>query len=88
MIKSLINLLATSASFVALLLVANTALAAPKIVNSVAQTVAQPVMEQVSLNVSSPSLELTAGQSNSIFKHFGCCCAVCSQAATESKINI
>lgn len=88
MIKSLINLLAASASFVALLLVANTAVAVSPMTNSIMQTVAQPAIEQVSLNMISPSLELTAGQSNAIFEHFGCSCTVCSQAAKDLKINI
>jgi hypothetical protein len=88
MIKSLINLLAASASFLALLLVANTALATPQITNSVVQTLAQPIIEQVSLNLLSPSLQLSAGQSNSISEYFGCSCAACSQAARDSKIDI
>lgn len=88
MMKNLLRLLAASASFVALLLVANTAIAAPKINNSLAQTVNQTALQQVSLNVISPDLELINEQNNSMFDHLGCSCSICTQAVEKTKINI
>ena len=88
MMKNLLCLLAASASFVALLLVANTAIAAPKIDNSLAQTINQTTLQQVSLNVISPNLEFVNEQNNSIFDHLSCSCSICTQAIEETSISI
>ena len=85
MIKNLLRLLAVSTSFVALVLLTNPAMAASQIDNSLAQTVAhQPVLQQVSLNVISPSLESITQENDSPIAHLGCSCAVCTQAVEQT----
>lgn len=84
MINYLLRLLAASTSFVALLLVANTAIAVPQIDSPLTQTINQPALQQVSLNVLSPTLEL-ANQPHTILNdHFGCSCPACIQAAGQT----
>jgi hypothetical protein len=78
MLKNLLRLLATSASLVALLLFANTALAASSIDNAQILTIKQSELQLVNLNVISPTLELTNQSHNSLLQHFGCSCPVCN----------
>ena len=83
MINYLLRLLAASTSFVALLLVANIAIAAPQIDSSQTQTINQPALQQVSLNVISPALQLANKPHNFLNEHLGCSCAACIQAAGQ-----
>ncbi len=82
MLKNLLRLLATSASLVALLLFANTAIAATTD-NFLLLTVKQPELELVNLNVISPGLELTNQYNNTLLQHLGCSCAVCTQGINQ-----
>jgi hypothetical protein len=79
MLKNLLRLLATSASLVALLLFANTALASSSIDNAQISTVRQSELQLVNLNVTSPTLKLTNQSQNPLLQHFGCTCPVCTQ---------
>jgi hypothetical protein len=83
MLKHLLRLLATSASLVALLLFANTALASSSIDNVQISTVRQSELQLVNLNVTSPILELTNQSHNSLLQHFGCTCPVCTQISEQ-----
>ena len=84
MINYLLRLLAASTSFVALLLVANTAIAAPQIDSSLNQTFNQPALQQVSLNVISPTLGLINQPNNLLNEHLGCSCAACTQVMEQT----
>ncbi len=79
MIKNLLRILASSVTFVAVMLVANIAMpkaiAFPQVDN-----VSQPTSLSVSLNVISPSLE-SYQSNNSLLDHLGCSCATCTQGA-------
>lgn len=80
MLKNILRLLAASASFVALLLVTNPAIATtPQTSDRQWQS---PV---VSLNVVSPFLQ--ASNTDTLINHFGCSCAVCIQSI-ENTIQI
>ncbi|WP_036483395.1 hypothetical protein [Myxosarcina sp. GI1] len=78
MFKYLINLLATATSLVTLLLIATSATALPQKVEF-PKALVDSQLQRVSLNVISPELK-TATESYTSFSHFGCTCAVCTQA--------
>lgn len=73
MIKTILRLLATSTSFVALLFVTNSAIAAMPI----EQPITQIETSVVSLSVISPTLQLIGNGNNDLPNHLGCTCAVC-----------
>ena len=75
MIKSILRLLAASTSFVALLLITNSAIAAPVDF----ARIESPQLNIVNLNVISPALQL-AGNDNSLSEHLGCSCGLCTQS--------
>ncbi len=79
MIKYLISLITTFASFVPLLLFGNTAVANPVPNSTLNQPSSDTVMEVVNLNVNSPFLQLNNKTATPILAHFGCSCAVCTQ---------
>ena len=83
MIKYLISLITTVASFVALLLFGNTAVANPVANSTVTQAPSDTVMEVVNLNVNSPFLQLNNQTAASNFDHLGCSCAVCTQGVIK-----
>lgn len=73
MLKNILRLMAVSASFVALLLVTNPAIATTPL------TIDHHWRSSViSLNVVSPVLQ--ASNTNTLINHFGCSCAVCIQS--------
>ena len=74
MFKNVLRLLAASASFVALLLIAN-----PAIVSSTDNSISQVESPTFNLNVISPSLELI-GSSKTLSNHIGCSCTTCVQS--------
>lgn len=74
MIKSILRLLAASTSFVALLLITNSAIAANPV--DLAR-IESPQLNIVNLNVISPALQL-AGNDN-ISENLGCSCGLCTQ---------
>lgn len=79
MIKSVLRLLAASTSFVALLLVTHSAIAATPLDK------AQVELHHLSLNVISPSLQLVSQDSNNtLLDHLGCSCAVCTQGINQT----
>ncbi|WP_019509097.1 hypothetical protein [Pleurocapsa sp. PCC 7319] len=88
MINYLLRLLAASTSFVVLLLVANTAIAAPQIDSALTQTINQPELRQFSLNVISPTLQLINQPHNLLNEHLGCSCADCIQAIGQTSNTI
>lgn len=88
MINYLLRLLAASTSFIALLLVANTAFAAPQIDSPLSQTINQPALQRVSLNVLSPALQLAHQPHNILNEHLGCSCATCIQALGQTSNTI
>ena len=75
MVKNILRLLAASTSFVALLLIANPAIAFASTDDSISQ-VESPTFN---LNLISPSLELI-GSSKTLSNHVGCSCATCVQS--------
>ncbi|MEM8722579.1 MAG: hypothetical protein AAGE84_25370 [Cyanobacteria bacterium P01_G01_bin.39] len=81
MIRTLLRLLATSSSLVALLLFTNSALAVTPADNSLNQ-IAAPA---VSLNVVSSTLQLHTNFDND---HIGCSCGVCIQAIEQINTHI
>ncbi|MEM7595522.1 MAG: hypothetical protein AAF383_29150 [Cyanobacteria bacterium P01_A01_bin.83] len=81
MIKTLLRLLTTSSSLVALLLFTNSALAVTPTDNWLNQT-ASPA---ISLNVVSSTLQL---HTNFDDDHLGCSCAVCTQAIEQINTHI
>ncbi|MBE9044622.1 hypothetical protein IQ255_09430 [Pleurocapsales cyanobacterium LEGE 10410] len=83
MIKNLLRLLATSTSFVALLLIANLAVVITP-VNNLAQ--AEPSFS--SLNLLSPSLQLISSDRHTLTNHLGCSCATCTQSVAQISRNI
>jgi hypothetical protein len=80
MLKNILRLLATSASFVALLFATNQAIATNLTVEHQLQS---PV---VSLNIFSPTLQLA--NNNTLLDHFGCSCAVCIQSLEQNTNRI
>lgn len=84
MIKGILRLLATSASFVALLLTTNSAIAATTIddpINQIESSV-------VSLNVVSPHWQLIGNANNNLLDHLGCACAACTQGITQTNSDL
>lgn len=81
MIKSILRLLAASTSFIALLLITNSAIAVVPMTNDLNQ-LETPI---VSLNLVSPTLQL-ARDTNSLFEHSGCSCALCTQSVNKTTI--
>ena len=83
MIKSILRLLAASTSFVALLLITNSAIAAAPV--DLAR-IESPQLNIVNLNVISPALQL-AGNENSLSEHLsehlGCSCGLCTQSINQ-----
>lgn len=91
MIKNLLRILASSATFVAVMLITNTAIAQPGIDISSAQ------MDRVSasqagssfINLSQISSSLKPYKSdNPLLDHLGCSCAVCTQGVTPGSSNV
>ena len=83
MIKSILRLLAASTSFVALLLITNSAIAATPIdnpLNRVESSIA-------SLNVISPSLQSMSNGNDSLMDHLGCSCAICTPEIKQTTSN-
>ena len=78
MIKNLI--LSASTSFIAILLIANSAIAITAIDNSLAQT----KQSALDLNIISPSLQLISNSNPS--NHFGCSCLSCIQSTQTTTI--
>ena len=81
MLKYILRLVAASASLVALLLVANQAIAATPVSNSPVRLDSAPV----SLNIVSPSLQLNKGN-DTLLQHLGCTCAACIQTEQSRQI--
>ena len=81
MIKSILRLLAASTSFVALLLITNSATA-------VALEPTQIELPQLSLNIIGPTLQLASDRDRTSLDHLGCSCGVCTQqnALVSNKI--
>ena len=88
MLKKLINLCAASASFVALLLLANNNIVIPEITNPISLAVVQPMSQQVSLNVANTALGLTSDRGNILLEHSGCSCSLCSQLINYSSREV
>ncbi len=84
MIKSILRLLAASTSFVALLLMTNSAIAA----TSIDYTVNQVEPSVVSINVVSPSLQLIGNGNNNLVDHLGCSCAECTQEIEQTSSDL
>lgn len=78
MIKKL--LLSASTSFIAILLVANSAIAVTAFDNSLAQT----KQSALNLNIISPSLQLISDSDP--LNHFGCSCLTCIQSTQNTTI--
>ena len=74
MLKNVLRLLTASTSFIALMLMTNSAIALPVAGNSISQ-VESPAVD---LNLISPSLELI-GSSKTLSSHIGCSCEACVQ---------
>ena len=79
MIKSILRLLAASTSFVALLLITNSAIAAVPVDLA---GIESPQLNIVNLNVISPALQL-ASNDNSLSEHLGCSCGLCTQSINQ-----
>lgn len=79
MIKSILRLLAASTSFVALLLITNSAIAATPV--DLAR-IESPQLNIVNLNVISPALQLASNDniSGHLSEHLGCSCGLCTQS--------
>ena len=75
MIKNLLRLFASSATFIAVMLVANIAIAAPQIEDNSALAIDQSSSSLINLNVISASLD----SNNSLLDHLGCSCGICTQ---------
>ena len=75
MFKSILSLLAASTSFVALLLITNSAIATT--LNH--YTMSQAKSSSISLNIVSPVLELVSSQQNNHLDSSNCCCDTCVQ---------
>ncbi|MCC0176513.1 hypothetical protein I4641_05910 [Waterburya agarophytonicola K14] len=88
MIKNLLRLLASSATFVAVMLVANITVAAPQIDNTSILTTARSQSSLVSLNVVSPSLVFDCQPNHFLSDSLGCSCAVCTQGIESTSNNI
>ena len=80
MIKSILRLLAASTSFVALLLITNSAIAATPIDNPLNRVESSIV----SLNVITPSLESISNGNDNLLDHLGCSCATKILVSTSS----
>ncbi len=80
MIKSILRLLAASTSFVALLLITNSAIATTPIDNPLNRLESSIV----SLNVISPSWQSMSNGSDNLLDHLGCSCAICTQGIEQT----
>ena len=88
MIKKLLCLLAASANFVTVLLVANVAIAATQIDDASLLSVNRSTLQLVNLNVISPSLNIVQQSNNILLDHLGCSCAVCTRGTNTTSSNI
>lgn len=88
MIKSLLKLLAASANFVALLLVANTAMATPQISDAAVSVAPQAKPQYISLNRVDSELKFTTQQTNPLGEHLGCSCSLCTQVSEQLSSHI
>ena len=90
MIRRLISVITTFASFIGLLVIGNNALANPYENSTITQAPSTNVMKAIDLNVSSPFWELNSKISISLsdqvnpslrdnVPHLGCSCAVCTK---------
>ena len=84
MIKNLLRLLASSASFVAVLLIANMAIAAPQVDNYQPQIVDRAGLESVNLNLVSSTLKLIPYSEHTSGDRLGCSCTACTQAISSN----
>ena len=84
MIKSILRLFAASTSFVALLLITNSAITATPIDNPLNQV----ELSVVSLNVISPSLQSMSNGNDNLLDHLGCSCAMCTQGIKQTIGNL
>ena len=80
MIKTLLRILASSATLVAVMLVANIAVARPD--SAIAVERVGSVPSTVNLNLVSPSLQSIHADDFS-FNGLGCSCAACTQKASQ-----
>ena len=76
MFKSILRLLAASTSFVALLLITNSAIAT----TLDHYTMSQAKSSSISLNVISPVLQIVGDRENNHLDSSGCCCDTCVQS--------
>ncbi|MCU0532817.1 MAG: hypothetical protein MUD14_02840 [Hydrococcus sp. Prado102] len=83
--KNLLALLAASASLSVMLLMANTAYAAPIVAKNLG-LVSTPIVRVVSLNLANPTLNLTNQTSNPILHNLGCACASCTGFSKQLSI--
>lgn len=103
MIRRLISIITTFASFIGFLLIGNNAMANPVENSTVTQATSNQVIEIVNLNVSSPFLaiepnpslfkagycsQLNNKTSISLFEHLGCSCPVCTQGTNNLESKI
>jgi hypothetical protein len=77
MIRNLLRLLATSASLVFVLAIANIAYAAPTVAGNEITSFSAPIVRVVSLNQANPSLGLSDNINDSILHQTGCSCSSC-----------
>lgn len=91
MIKNLLRILASSATFVAVMLVANVAIAQADTEISFTQTnqVSASQARTSFVNLSQISTSLKPYKSdNPLLDHLGCSCAVCTQGVTPGNSNV
>jgi hypothetical protein len=77
MLKSILRLLAASTSFVALLLITNSAIAT-LLVHSALSQAESSVISLNSLNVVNPVLQLVSDQDDNLLHSLSCCCDACA----------
>lgn len=88
MIRRLISIITTFASFIGFMLMGNHAMANPVENSTITQAPSNNVVEMVNLNVSSPFLELNNKTPISLFEHLGCSCALCTQGTKNLESRI
>ena len=88
MIRQLISIITTVASFIGFVLIGNNAMANPVENGRVTQEPYTNVVKVVNLNISSPFLELNNKTPISIFEHSGCSCALCTQGTKNLESRI
>ncbi len=76
MLKSILRLLAASTSFVALLLITNSAIATLLVHSALSQAESSAI----SLNVVNPVLQLVGDQDNNLLHSLSCCCDACARS--------